>query len=65
MKEKIGLALMTVGTVTAIWSSVNPSYFTIKKFGITEQDKKLIYQGFAIGIIIIAVMLIGVWIVFK
>lgn len=65
MKQDIGLALMTVGTIGAIWSSVNPSYFTIKKFGITEDDKTLIYQGMAIGIVLIIVMLLGIWMVFK
>jgi hypothetical protein len=56
---------MGIGTVAAIWSSVNPSYFTIKKFGITEEDKKLILQGFGIAIFLILIMLIGIWMVFK
>ena len=63
-KSNLGLALMGIGTVGAIWSSVNPSYFTIKKFGITDQDKRIIYQGFGIGIVLIVIMLIGIYLVF-
>jgi len=62
---KLGLALMTVGTIGAIWSSVNPSYFTIKKFGVTEDDKKLIYQGMAIAAFLIILLLVGIWLVFR
>ena len=56
---------MTVGTVAAIWSAVNPSYFTIKKFGVTEEDKNTISQGIVIAAVLIIILLIGVWLVFK
>jgi hypothetical protein len=62
---KLGLALMTVGTVAGIWSSVNPSYFTIRKFGVTDDDKRLIYEGVLIAIALIVVTLVGVWMVFR
>lgn len=63
--EKIALALMTVGTLFAIWSSVNPSYFTIKKFGVTQEDKKLIIEGVIIAIIVIVVTLVGVYLAMQ
>lgn len=65
MNQKFGIALMLIGTSFGIWSAVNPSYFTIRKFGVSEEDKALVIQGFVIGFIIIAFLVVGAWMVFK
>lgn len=65
MNQKFGLALMVIGTSFGIWSAVNPSYFTIRKFGVSEEDRKLVIQGFAIGALIIFLLVLGVWMVFR
>lgn len=65
MNQKFGIALMVIGTSFGIWSAVNPSYFTIRKFGVSKEDMALVEQGFIIGAIIIMLLVVGVWMVFK
>jgi hypothetical protein len=42
-----------------VWSAVNPSFFTIKKFGVTASDKALIETGFLIAVTIIIIVSVG------
>jgi uncharacterized membrane protein YsdA (DUF1294 family) len=51
--------------VFGVWSAVNPSFFTIRKFAETPEDKRLIAQGVILAAVIIAVTIIVNWLIFR
>ncbi len=60
--EKTLLVIATTAAVFGVfgvWSAFNPSYFTIKKFGVTAEDQKLIQTGMlmAVGAILITIII--------
>ena len=66
--QTLGLILLGVGTICAIWSALCPSAFTIAKFGFregTEEDKEVLKESMVIAVLIIAAVIIGMWLVFK
>jgi Na+-transporting NADH:ubiquinone oxidoreductase subunit NqrB len=63
--EKAGVVILAVEGAFGIWSAVNPSRFTIRKFMETEQDFADIRKGFLISSILIGGLVLAVILVFA
>jgi hypothetical protein len=65
--EKLGIVLLTVGTVCAVWSALMPSIFTISKFGFregSEEDKRVLTVAGLLGSVVIVLLVYGVWLLY-
>jgi len=62
--ERIGLGLLVVGNAFSIWSALNPSPFTMRKFGVEEEDRAELRRWQLVAVVLILVMVTGVFLVF-
>lgn len=68
MTEKIVLSLLLITVIFGafeIWSALNPSYFTIKKFGVTTADQALISTGMLMAVVIIIVVSVSSFLIVE
>lgn len=48
-KESVGLAILSALSITSVWSSVCPSFFTLATFGSQPEARRLASKGCWIG----------------
>ena len=62
--EKLGIILLGVGTICAVWSAFMPSLMTIVKFGIiegTETDKTTLIIAGILATLMSAGIIYAIW----
>ena len=63
--EKAAVVILAAEGAFGIWSAVNPSRFTIRKFTSSQQDLDEIHMGFIIASVLIAGLVFAVVLVFM
>ena len=63
--EKAGIVILALEGAFGIWSAVNPSRFTIRKFTETQKDLDDIHTGFVVASVMISGLVFAVVLIYA
>lgn len=58
---QIGIAILGAISAFSIWSAVNPSFFTLKRFADDGESDHHIYFGMNVGLVLDLALSAGLW----